>query len=92
VDGSTHWDEPAQAKDMKRDHWLAGQGVMVLRIPASSIYQDAGAVADAVIRAADERIAAERQRMELAPSTPRSSAGLRPASAGGPPPAASRGR
>ncbi len=88
VDGATHWDDVAQARDDARDRWLAGQGVEVMRIPASAIYRDLTGVVDAVLLRADELIAAERQRAWLAPSTSRSS--LR--SAGGPPPPASRGR
>ena len=85
VDGREQWDEAAQAKDAARDRWLAGQGVSVLRVPASRIYADLSGVTHAVLLRADELIAAERQRMGLAPSTIRSSAD-------GPPPAASRGR
>ena len=92
VDGSTHWDDRAQAKDAARDRWLQGQGVTVLRIPASRVYRDLASVTDAILLRADELIAAERQRLRLAPSTPRSTPGSRPGSAGGPPPAASRGR
>jgi very-short-patch-repair endonuclease len=85
VDGSTHWDDDAQAKDQARDHWLATQGVSVLRIPASEIYRDPGGVADGVLLRAMALGAAERSRLGPAPSTARSAAG-------GPPPAASRGR
>ncbi len=85
VDGSTHWDAAAQAKDEARDRWLIGQAVQVLRIPASTVYHDLGGVTDRVILQAEALIAARRR---LAPSTTRSS--LR--SASGPPPAASRGR
>ncbi|MFC3077537.1 endonuclease domain-containing protein [Phenylobacterium terrae] len=88
VDGATHWEDEAQAKDEARDRWLAGQGVEVMRIPASAIYRNLAAVVDAILQRVDELIAAERRRMWPAPSTPRSP--LR--SAGGPPPAASRGR
>jgi len=42
VDGATHWDEAAQAKDAARDGWLMRQGVRVLRIPASRIYRASG--------------------------------------------------
>ena len=43
VDGSTHWDEAARRKDEARDHWLMGQGISVLRIPAAQVWQDLGA-------------------------------------------------
>ena len=54
VDGATHWDEERLAKDEARDHWLAGQGVTVLRIAASAVYRDVGAVADGVWLRAEE--------------------------------------
>ena len=88
VDGSTHWDDDARAKDAARDGWLRGQGVEVMRIPAGKIYFDLDCVVDAILLRADGRMPAEVRRVRLSPSTPRSS--LR--SAGGPPPAASRGR
>jgi len=88
VDGATHWDEAARAKDEARDRWLMSQGVRVHRIPASRIYHDLGGAVDAVLVEAEALIAAERSQTRLAPSTTRSS--LR--SASGPPPAASRGR
>ena len=88
VDGATHWDEAAQAKDEARDRWLMGQGVHVSRIPASEIYRDLDQAADGVLLQAQALIAAERAGRRLAPSTVGST--LR--SADGPPPAAARGR
>jgi very-short-patch-repair endonuclease len=88
VDGATHWDDEARAKDEARDGWLMGQGVRVHRVSAGSVYHRLGEVADAILAQAEALIAAERQGVGLAPSTTRSS--LR--SASGPPPAASRGR
>jgi very-short-patch-repair endonuclease len=88
VDGATHWDEAAQAKDEARDRWLMSQGVRVCRIPASRIYHDLGGATDAVLVQALELIAEERQRLGLAPST----IGSPLRSADGPPPAAARGR
>jgi very-short-patch-repair endonuclease len=85
VDGATHWHDAAQAKDEARDRWLKSQGITVLRIPASDIYHDLSATADAVLLQADALIALQASCAPLAPSTTRSSAG-------GPPPAASRGR
>ena len=34
VDGATHWDEAAQAKDQARDRWLASQAIVVHRTAA----------------------------------------------------------
>jgi len=69
VDGRTHWDEEARAKDAARDRWLAEHGIAVLRLPAGEIYRDLDAVSDAIFRRAAERLA-EMQRMRPAPSTP----------------------
>ena len=73
VDGATHWDYEARAKDATRDRWLRSQGVEVLRLSAAEIYRDLTAATDAILQAAEAR-------GRLAPSTTRSSAG-------GPPPA-----
>jgi very-short-patch-repair endonuclease len=67
VDGATHWDDEARARDEARDRWLMSQGVRVHRIPAGRIYHDLGSVADGVLVCAEALIAAERSR--LAPST-----------------------
>ncbi|MCC7266957.1 MAG: DUF559 domain-containing protein, partial [Caulobacteraceae bacterium] len=48
VDGSTHWGDEARLKDAARDRWLAGQGVQVLRIPASRVYHDIHGVMDGI--------------------------------------------
>ncbi len=86
VDGSTHWDDDAQWRDEKRDRWLRSQGVTVLRIPASRVYNELNSVMDGILLTVEGLSRA--QSVRLAPSTPGSP--LR--SAGGPPPAASRGR
>ena len=85
VDGATHWDDEAQAKDAARDRWLGRQGIEVMRIPASRVFHDLGGVTDGILLRAQARMAADKLSMRLAPSTTRSAAG-------GPPPAASRGR
>jgi len=36
VDGATHWDDEARAKDEARDRWLMKQGVHVHRVPAGA--------------------------------------------------------
>jgi very-short-patch-repair endonuclease len=55
VDGATHWD--CQERDEARDRWLERQGVTVVRIPASTIYRDAGAVADGLLLKAEALLA-----------------------------------
>ena len=57
VDGRTHWNDDAQAKDRARDYWLAQQGITVMRIGAGQVYRNLGQVVDAIIRQADELIA-----------------------------------
>ncbi|WP_293351886.1 endonuclease domain-containing protein [Phenylobacterium sp.] len=49
VDGAAHWDDDAQLRDAARDHWLARQGVQVMRIPASRVYHDLDGVMDEVL-------------------------------------------
>ena len=88
VDGATHWDDKARAKDGARDRWLMSQGVRVYRVPAERIYHDLGGITDGVLLHAQAPIDAERSRREFAPST----LGSPLRSADGPPPAASRGR
>ncbi|WP_397403048.1 endonuclease domain-containing protein, partial [Phenylobacterium sp.] len=55
VDGSSHWGDQALGRDEARDQWLWRQGVAVLRVPASEVFQDPGGVADGILRFADER-------------------------------------
>ncbi|HWF76879.1 MAG TPA: DUF559 domain-containing protein [Caulobacteraceae bacterium] len=56
IDGSTHWTDEKRTKDEARDRWLAGRGIVVMRIGAGFVYQDLGGVADAVILRALELI------------------------------------
>ncbi len=88
VDGATHWDEAAQAKDEAKDRWLMRQGVSVLRIPAAEVYRDLSGVTDPVLLHAQALIAAGSGSRRPAPSTIGST--LR--SADGPPHPAARGR
>ena len=53
VDGRTHWDDDAVAKDAARDAWLKAQGVTVMRIGAGSVYRNLGEVVDGIILQAD---------------------------------------
>ncbi|WP_246263328.1 endonuclease domain-containing protein [Caulobacter soli] len=49
VDGQTHYSDDQLEKDTARDRWLARQGVMTLRIPASWVLEDVD-IAVAAIR------------------------------------------
>ena len=84
VDGATHWEEEAQARDEARDRWLHGQGIEVMRVPASWIYRELSEVVDGILRRAEARRALA-PRAGPAPSTT-------PSAGRGPPPAALRGR
>jgi very-short-patch-repair endonuclease len=79
VDGSSHFEDEALVRDASRDRWLRGQGIEVMRLPASSVCRDLDNVVDGIVRLAETR-QAEIQRIRPAPSTTGSSAG-------GPPPA-----
>jgi very-short-patch-repair endonuclease len=85
VDGATHWDDQARARDAARDRWLRSQGISVLRFPAGEVYRDLSAVVDAILRRVEEL--RRTSAAAASPSTARSSAV-------GPPPAAAprRGR
>src|SRR4051812_47503921 len=63
VDGRTHWDDEAQWRDEKRDRWLKSQGVTVLRIPASRVYDELNGVVDGIHRWVDG-LAARQHRTE----------------------------
>jgi len=89
VDGSTHWDDEARARDEVRDRWLRGQGLEVVRVPASSVYADLRQVVDAILQLAEARTA-ELARRRPAPTTTRSS--LRSARGSPPPPLPRWGR
>lgn len=56
IDGSTHWDDEKREKDAARDAWLAGRGIVVVRIAASAVYRNLGGVADGIILQAEELI------------------------------------
>ena len=56
IDGATHWEEEKRAQDEARDVWLAGKGIVVVRVAASAVYRDLGGVADGIILQAEELI------------------------------------
>lgn len=58
IDGAMHGDDGQIEHDRRRDAWLSAQGVHVLRVPASSVFQDLTEVADGVRRLALERVGA----------------------------------
>ena len=82
VDGATHASEEAMWRDRARDHWLAEQGIEVMRVSAAAVYRDLRRVVAAIFVQAEQRAAARPVR-PLSPSTTRSAAG-------GPPPATLR--
>ncbi|WP_217433785.1 DUF559 domain-containing protein [Caulobacter sp. S45] len=52
VDGWAHNLGDRPARDEARDAWLSAQGLMIVRIPASEVLTNAGAIADGVTRQA----------------------------------------
>ncbi|MGZ3346177.1 MAG: DUF559 domain-containing protein [Caulobacteraceae bacterium] len=80
VDGDTHATEEAMWRDRARDHWLASQGIEVLRVPAAAVYRDLRRVVRAILGRVDDKLGP--------PPAPSTIGSL----ADGPPPAASRGR
>ena len=49
VDGQTHWIGNNQARDVRRDAWVAAQGIRTLRLSASLVFEDL----DAALRTID---------------------------------------
>ncbi len=49
IDGIAHDMCGRPARDFSRDNWLKGEGIHVLRIPASDVLNDANASAEAVV-------------------------------------------
>lgn len=52
VDGYVHRLAAQASHDAQRDAWLKGQGVSILRIPATDVLEDVDAVLGAVLAAA----------------------------------------
>jgi very-short-patch-repair endonuclease len=48
VDGMAHDMGDHPARDERRDLWLAGQGIFVLRVPATEVLRDLDAVVTAI--------------------------------------------
>lgn len=60
IDGSTH-DHPRSAdRDEARTHWLAAQGVVVLRIPAQEVLRDVGSVIGHIVSHAQRLVPLNR--------------------------------
>src|SRR5688500_19319392 len=55
IDGLTHDFSAAASHDERRDEHIRGLGLQIIRIPASEIFQDATAVADALIAMCSEK-------------------------------------
>jgi very-short-patch-repair endonuclease len=58
VDGISHDMGDRPQRDVVRDAWLEGQGLSVVRIPASEVMRDIDNVVDAIVRAAIAKIEA----------------------------------
>ncbi|WP_318531650.1 endonuclease domain-containing protein [Pelagerythrobacter rhizovicinus] len=50
IDGEAHDMGDRPERDTARDEWLRGQGIEVVRIPASEVLRDAKEVADSIVR------------------------------------------
>lgn len=50
IDGIAHDMGDRPEKDIARDAWLAGQGITIVRIPASEVLKSAVEVAEAILR------------------------------------------
>ncbi|WP_310532503.1 endonuclease domain-containing protein [Novosphingobium sp.] len=50
IDGSAHDMGDRPEKDAERDTWLAGQGIEIVRIPASAVLKSDVEVAAAILR------------------------------------------
>lgn len=57
VDGRTHWDEAALARDEARDAWLARQGIAVVRVGAGEVYRNLSGVVDGILVQALTKVA-----------------------------------
>ena len=56
IDGMSHDTGDRPRRDERRDAWLAKHGVMVVRISARELMQNIDEAADAIVRAAAERL------------------------------------
>ncbi len=56
VDGSQHARAEHVTKDARRDAYLAGQGLRVLRFHDLQVLQELDAVMEAIFRAVEERL------------------------------------
>lgn len=50
IDGEVHDMGDRPERDIARDEWLRGQGIEVVRIPASEVLRDVNDVADSIVR------------------------------------------
>jgi very-short-patch-repair endonuclease len=50
VDGAAHSHGDRPQRDTVRDEWLRQQGFSVIKVPATDVIADAGAVADGLLR------------------------------------------
>jgi len=56
IDGQSHDMGDRPERDLRRDAWLRGRGVTVVRIPADELIRRADEAADAIVRMAAEML------------------------------------
>jgi very-short-patch-repair endonuclease len=60
VDGWIHERADIPERDRRRDNWLAGQGVLVVRVSGASVMKETGGVLNYILQAAQSRQAAPK--------------------------------
>jgi very-short-patch-repair endonuclease len=56
IDGSSHDMGDRPQRDARRDAWLKSEGLDTVRIPATDVLKDVGAVADGIVKLALSRL------------------------------------
>ena len=55
IDGIAHDMGDRPARDKQRDAWLAGEGIEVMRIPATDVLRSPAEIAEAIVRYCKQR-------------------------------------
>jgi hypothetical protein len=70
VDGAAHDFGDNPSRDIRRDVWLAGRGIAVVRIPAEEVRVNLEGVLDTILAAAAERLQGPLHRPAGGPPPP----------------------